>query len=593
MRYNPPRQLKPLRTDDPLEIELVFNVRACGTCTFFWPSDPARQPYGPYSAYDFESNTPTANSPPPGATQFQWLNGVTRPPTFPTGQVMDGCRKAPIMTIGINPNLTAFAPGQTGASWCYPDFSNDNNGDAWTKYAYYYRYRSVYQEHFNLAFIKKYLLSDQQIVAPRPGVVVSANRSNMAPQYVIDVRYEGDTADTAIPIPGKIGNPEFVLLFDVHPPHNRFAKGDILAAKLSVPGGQQTPIIAQQVGYYEQFQPTLSAFESFLEKQGHSAVQLHIGEDVCQLDMVACASPHWGSPWLGGSSHAERTIIQNCVGENAWSIKQLVQTQPAVLFLVGQASYNMFAYSLGHLLRCTPPLPRNPEDGAFTLLRQTSDPAHTCSLEFNTTIDGISYALSTRIVVTPHFSYDANFVPQFRLSPSEWNKFQQNFKACADFLEHDARIIRTAPSADGAYLAFAIKGDEQVVLREISINFASAKSTLMANYCDAHGMMTGVLQQLYQAGKLSYVAESKQNGGFLSRNDGPCSFCTNKHWKFPQGCPYGKPDEKPYPAGFLDKVAQAMIQSVTAESRSLRVIPQRVFEVENEVRQPSNLARGQ
>ena len=29
---------------------------------------------------------------------------------------MDGCRKAPIMTIGINPNLTAFAPGKTGAS---------------------------------------------------------------------------------------------------------------------------------------------------------------------------------------------------------------------------------------------------------------------------------------------------------------------------------------------------------------------------------------------------------------------------------------------------------------------------------------------
>jgi hypothetical protein len=50
---------------------------------------------------------------------------------------MDGCRKAPIMTIGINPNLTAFAPGRAGASWCYPDFSDASGGDAATKYAYY------------------------------------------------------------------------------------------------------------------------------------------------------------------------------------------------------------------------------------------------------------------------------------------------------------------------------------------------------------------------------------------------------------------------------------------------------------------------
>jgi hypothetical protein len=33
----------------------------------------------------------------------------------------------------------------------------------------------------------------------------------------------------------------------------------------------------------------------------------------------------------------------------------------------------------------------------------------------------------------------------------------------------------------------------------------------------------------------------------------------NDHWKFPKGCPYGKPDEKQYTIGFLEKVIAAMI----------------------------------
>ena len=57
-----------------------------------------------------------------GQCRFRGQSASPRSPTFPDAEVMDGCRKAPIMTIGINPNLTAFAPGSTGASWCYPSF---------------------------------------------------------------------------------------------------------------------------------------------------------------------------------------------------------------------------------------------------------------------------------------------------------------------------------------------------------------------------------------------------------------------------------------------------------------------------------------
>ena len=115
MAYDPPRQAHPKPSQDPLEVALVFNVRPCGTCRFFWPENPAQQPYGPYSGYDFDSNMPAESKGGAKDKSFVWLKGTTREPGFPDAEVMDGCRKAPIMTIGINPNLTAFAPGPTGA----------------------------------------------------------------------------------------------------------------------------------------------------------------------------------------------------------------------------------------------------------------------------------------------------------------------------------------------------------------------------------------------------------------------------------------------------------------------------------------------
>jgi hypothetical protein len=112
-----------------------------------------------------------------------------------------------------------------------------------------------------------------------------------------------------------------------------------------------------------QMVPVLTAFESFLKEKGHARAQLKIGEDVGQLDMVACASPQWGPQWLGGTSQSMHTIISNCVHKNAWALKQLVQTRPAIVFLVGQASWDMFRQSFGHLIRSKATLPTLPEDG--------------------------------------------------------------------------------------------------------------------------------------------------------------------------------------------------------------------------------------
>lgn len=560
--YTPPRQV-PKPTGQPAEIDLVFNVTACGTCQFFWPDDPAQQPYGPFPSFEMEIGAPPDLDVPQKTVSFPWLKTVTRPPSFPTPELMDGCRKAPIMTIGINPNLTAFAPGQMGAAWAYPNFSDDSEATLYAKYAYYYRYRSVYQERFELDFIRQFLLPDPRVVAPKAGVVISADRTSSSPSYALTVRYDWDLINTVIPLEGLVGQPRWVVLFDPHPPNNRFSAGDVLAATLDVPAGEEVEVHREQVGYYEQFVPVLEAFEAVIRSDGHPNAQLRMGEDVGQLDMVACASPHWTPDYLGGSPESEQTIVDNCVSTNAWAVKQLLQTKPVALYLVGESSYNMFRNAFGALLVRSPALSERPADGAFTFLRETTDKDHPCRIVFEATVDGMPFQLATRLVITPHFSYSTNFTPQIRLSPTDWQALQANEEECAQFLTTDERVVFVPPLQPEDYAAFLISADAQTVMSALKQRFPSSFVVLEAGFYDPHPMMSAVLSDLYTSGDLAYGPVPGDDAGVeaLHRSDGPCRFCANELWTFPLGCPYGKPSEAPLPAGYLDKVAAAFVSA--------------------------------
>jgi hypothetical protein len=74
-------------------------------------------------------------------------------------------------------------------------------------------------------------------------------------------------------------------------------------------------------------------------------------------------------------------------------------------------------------------------------------------------------------------------------------------------------------------------------------------------------MMESVLEDLYAKGRLTFSDGVGGQPGFLGRSDGPCSFCVNSHWQFPLGCPYGKPSEPQWPAGFLTKVTEAIVEA--------------------------------
>ena len=83
MPYDPPRQPKPKPPQDPLEIELVYNVRSCGTCEFFWPQNsPAAIRPLPGIRFHIEySRRGGAQGQNPNS--FVWMQGITRPPAFP------------------------------------------------------------------------------------------------------------------------------------------------------------------------------------------------------------------------------------------------------------------------------------------------------------------------------------------------------------------------------------------------------------------------------------------------------------------------------------------------------------------------------
>jgi nucleoside phosphorylase len=562
--YTPPRSSEPARGDDPLEVKLVPAVQRCGSCVFFWPEDRRQQPYGPFTAFDFDLDAPYAATAAPGSGPSRWVIARTRPPSFPNGEVAAGCRKAPIMTIGINPNLTAFFPGQAGASWCYPSFTSEGGTDASAKAAWYYRYRSVYQERLDLAFARRFVLPDGRVLAPRSGRVTGAQRASDAPGYDLTVRYDGDAADTKISLPGQLGDFPYVVLCDASPPHDTFSAGDVIAGKMAVPAGIQVEVQQQQQTYYTQFVPVLRRLEDAIRKSGYPSAALRIGEDVSQLDMVACASPHWSPAYLGGDQAGVDRIVAACVSRNAWAMKQIVQSRPAVIYVVGYASWKMFDGAFGAHVRRSTPLSAAPADFDFTLLRETTDPRAPARLVLEVTVAGHRYAHTARLVITPHFSYSENFLPQYRMSQAEWVTFQREQAACAAYLtaDHGFHVKNPGPQQATAYVAVELSADPApaaAAIAELSRLFPAAAEALRPCFYDAHAMMASTLDDLRTQGVITWDPAVDGGRGALGRTEGSCQFCVNQRWQLPLGCAYGKDKDSPPPPGFLEEVAERIV----------------------------------
>jgi hypothetical protein len=182
-----------------LEVRLSWEVMTCRALrsTYDAKNHPCQwfnQHYGPYPAYDWIRDLPA----PDGAEEKETgpVKARCAGERFQVPELMSGCRKAPIMTIGINPNLTAYYPSVDGATWCYPYF--DNIG----QYAYYFRHRAVCQERFTLDFIKENIVPGTAVIAERGGKLEKAEISPETGGVNLTLSYEDESVTTLRLAPG-------------------------------------------------------------------------------------------------------------------------------------------------------------------------------------------------------------------------------------------------------------------------------------------------------------------------------------------------------------------------------------------------------
>ncbi len=117
----------------PAEVELVYEVMSCQAMRC--AQEPGGEPHpcsyfrkwGAYHSYDY-----TLEGPPPEPGIVQQTSYVGKAPLVP--EVLSGCRKAPIMALGINPNLPGW--------WAAKRRSLNPLFDDYRQYAHYFRYRS-------------------------------------------------------------------------------------------------------------------------------------------------------------------------------------------------------------------------------------------------------------------------------------------------------------------------------------------------------------------------------------------------------------------------------------------------------------------
>ncbi len=118
----------------PTEVELALEVMPCQADRRVY--EPADRPHpctyfarwGVYHSYGYESAGPPAS---PGIRH----PAVYRGKTALVPEILSGCRKAPIMAVGINPNLPGWWPASANA--LNPVF------DDVLEYVHYFRYRAV------------------------------------------------------------------------------------------------------------------------------------------------------------------------------------------------------------------------------------------------------------------------------------------------------------------------------------------------------------------------------------------------------------------------------------------------------------------
>ena len=524
----------------PVEVQLVDRVKACTDCAWFWGGIP---PYGPFPAFDWDETFPEAlKNGPPSTTQsnskdpIYWtqVKQVAAPRVEPA--VLRGCRKAPIMTIGINPNMTAFFAGAASSTWAYPYFKRPET------YAYYYRHATIYQESFDLDDLQDQVVPGSEIRAEHDGSVL-VNRSDTYRWLSLVFTYQIDDKEVVLKreeawLPEQRlvifardtrgSEPKEKLIASDAPTVQEpilgvsgIQEGDLIAARIEQTEKEDIRLFANGTGYYERAIPILDTLTNQLQEKGFTQCQLAIGEDISMHDMVGCASPGWSKRY----NMPMDWISEKCVDDNRYMFDQLIQSKPRVVVIVSGSSLKMFAPSfvkLGGKMD----LSYEGKD-PFELLEETTTQRHLLSWDEK---ENERASFQSRVIVTPHFSYGNNFKGQSRFALSDWQDFNHNHPEAVAILEKHERISERR--ADEAKQIVFIERDKDPLQEQIS---PDAWQVLMQCHIDPYALIASALMDEHEYRPLI----SDPTAQHLDRAPGDCAFCVNDRWQFPEGCDYG------------------------------------------------------
>lgn len=486
----------------PVEVQLAWEVMTCKAMreTYDDQNQPCRyfnRHFGPYLAYDWLQADPENSDKGIGDSVIPvQTNGIR----YSVPALCGGCRKAPLMTIGINPNMASWQLNTNGSSWAYPYFDNIS------EYATYYRFQTIYQEKFDLDFIKRFIDVSSAVKAPKAGIINDIQYNEAQDGFDITVLYDGDTTETKISQPRQA-----VVLVDKKV---RFAVGDLLAGIVNFPIGQDTDITQQPVGYHVQFASIFDKAKTKLISTGKipSDANLHTGEDVLLGDMVACASPGWTAASGGVPEEYRDAITKTCCGERGWLALQFQQTNPSIIIFSGTSAFSMFQAAFSGV-KFNPDFPSD-LSGPYSWLRFTLNNRVMMTVEEGAT--------PTRIIISPHFSYKVNFTPCYAFTVKEWNIFQTNWP-------FQAALLNGKPSSGQVLISLSNPNATQEKM-------GPAWPDLYKQYIDPCEMIAEIIVDEFNNGTIGYDSDTKH----FKRTDGTCQFCQNQLFSVGQECPYGK-----------------------------------------------------
>lgn len=490
----------------PAEVSLVQELRGCRTC----PAFGSENLYGPFPQVEIAS---AANS---GQAKVLGFGP-------PEPAALYGCRKAPIMLIGINPNLPGhfvFPRAGDGDKWrsgsyrLLPFFTSD------AAYARHYRFGPEPAARIAEASGLDGLLPVEArtlLLADKAGALLGGNGAGAGSYRVVGkrgARLELQFDDGS----NQVHHLSWRQDENLAVVRRRFAAGEIIAGRLdaSVVGRSLNVEAAADLDGYHARAAVL------LEHVGRSFPQsaLSIGEDLSLHDAVACASPRWDPAEMPLES-----IRANCVHDRRWLHRQLEQSAPDVIVLAGRTALGLFADPAFGTLS-TPldslPVQAGGRDGLF----------------FQVATGGLWWTYrvgpqvrTVRIVVAPHLSYADNFRPHAYFGATPWAEFLAAHSSAAAWLRQESRITPVFDSKDVMVFLGGVDDPAWDALKQID---PGVVAFLQAAWLDPFTSLSSAIAEELQRLGVGLDAQ-----GHLRRSAGPCSYCDNAQWKFDGGCRYG------------------------------------------------------